>query len=175
LLKEFSEEDISKLFSDFSCPLNTDVQDFLINKSLRFEESDKARTYLILSEITGNILGYFSLSFKELSVKQFQVSKTKIRRLDGISKEADKINTYLIGQIGKNYSDVNNTLNLKNIMESVWVVINEARALIGGRVVILECQNIDKLVALYETEGFTLLVSPSSDDKLLTLYTIVTT
>jgi hypothetical protein len=173
LLKEFNDDERHKLLSSFSCPLNPDVQDFLLNKAVRFEQSDNARTYLILSEETGTILAYFSLSFKELSLNDFEISKSKVKTLDGISKHSEKIKTYLIGQIGKNYSVENNIIRLKDIMEIIWGIINESRSLVGGRVVILECQDIDKLVKTYEAEGFTVLPSEDSDTELLTLYTVI--
>ena len=173
MLKEFNGDELHKLLSTFSCPLNPDVQDFLLTKAIRFEQSDNARTYLILSEETGLILAYFSVSFKELSLKNFEISKTKVRSLDGISKKSEKVKTYLIGQIGKNYSIENNNIRLKIIMEMIWSVLNEAQSLVGGRVVILECQDIDKLVKTYQDEGFTILPNEDPDTKLLTLYIVI--
>jgi hypothetical protein len=173
LLKEFNDDERLKLLSSFSCPLNLDVEDFLLKKAARFQQSDKARTYLILSEETGVILAYFSLSFKELSLNNFEVSKKTVRKLDGINKHSEKIQSYLIGQIGKNDSIENNTLRLKDIMEIIWGIINEAQSLVGGRVVILECQNIEKLVNIYKAEGFTVLPSEDPETRLLTLYIVL--
>jgi hypothetical protein len=58
-------------------------------------------------------------------------------------------------------------------MEIIWGVINEAQSLVGGRVVILECQNIDKLVETYRTQGFEILTSEDPDTHLLTLFTVI--
>ncbi len=173
MLEEFSEEQVSTILSTFSCPLNSDVEDFLLKKAIRFEQSDNARTYLILAEETGLILAYFTISFKEISLTNFQASKNTIKSLDGISKHATKIKAYLIGQIGKNYAIENNSLRLKNIMELIWAVIQQARSLIGGRVVILECQDIERLVTAYQNEGFTVLDNEDPNAKLLTLYMVV--
>lgn len=58
-------------------------------------------------------------------------------------------------------------------MEIIWGVINEAQSLVGGRVIILECQNIDKLVEIYQTEGFILLPREDPNTELLTLYIVI--
>ena len=88
----------------FQCNLNTDVESFLTQptKAIRFEQTDNARTYLVLDESTGDILGYFSVTFKELSLESTALSKTQVKKMDGISKNAERIRAFLIGQIGKN-------------------------------------------------------------------------
>ncbi len=58
-------------------------------------------------------------------------------------------------------------------MELIWVVIQQAQALIGGRVVILECQDTEKLVNAYKNEGFTVLYNEDPNAQLLTLYTVI--
>ncbi|WP_339384672.1 hypothetical protein [Xenorhabdus bovienii] len=72
--------------------------------------ADVTRTYPILNE-KGVILAYFSLTYKELSTQNFSISKTKIKKLDGISKSANTIKVYLIGQVAKNFSLVRNSIN----------------------------------------------------------------
>ncbi|WP_196566874.1 hypothetical protein [Proteus alimentorum] len=71
-------------------------------KAIRFEQTSNARTYLILND-SGEILAYFSLSFKELTLDNVKISKTKRQQLDGISRKAEKIKVFLIGQIGKTH------------------------------------------------------------------------
>ncbi|UYZ67635.1 hypothetical protein LP090_05095 [Moraxella bovis] len=96
-----NKEQIQLLLKEFACPKNPDVERFLHQKALRFEESHNARTYLILSEM-GEILAYFSLSFKEVDLQVDKISKSEIKQLDGINKNANKIRVFLIEQIGKN-------------------------------------------------------------------------
>ena len=38
MLKAIGEEKLSKLLSDFSCPLNREVEDFVRNKSIDFAQ-----------------------------------------------------------------------------------------------------------------------------------------
>ncbi|WP_340622453.1 acetyltransferase [Xenorhabdus siamensis] len=137
----------------FSCPLNLDVEYFLHKNSIRFEQADVTITYLILNE-KGSILAYFSLTFKELRAYSFSISKTKIRKLNSISKNANTIKVYLIGQIAKNFLFNQNPIKFEDIFLYVRNIINTAKILIGGRVIALECESNPKLIALYLKHGF---------------------
>lgn len=81
MLEAFGEEQRQELLSSFTCPKNPDVETFLKYKAIRFEESDNSRTYLILDSDNGNILAYFSLSFKEVSLEYSDISKSQVKRL----------------------------------------------------------------------------------------------
>ncbi len=152
--------------------MNCDVEKFLTSstKAIRFEQTNNARTYLILND-NGEILAYFSLSFKELILDNAKISKTKIQQLDGISKKAERIKAFLIGQIGKNTSIINNPISLKLILNEIYAVLSEAKALIGGRIIILECENNKNLIQLYQRHGFTLIETENNCPySLRTLY-----
>lgn len=140
----------------FECTRNQDVEYFLKNKAINFEKRSTSRTYLILDE-DGQILSYFSLSFKEVTLNTEKVSGTSIKKLDGFSKTATTVKAYLIGQIGKNSQIQDNPIRLENIFNEIYNVIAQAQSLIGGRVVILECEDNEKLIALYERHGYKIL------------------
>ncbi|EKZ9002341.1 hypothetical protein ACTWWB_003562 [Vibrio fluvialis] len=173
MLKAVGKEGCQQLFSDFTCPKNQDVETFLKTKSIRFEESDNSRTYLIIDSENGNILAYFSLSFKEISLLHTQIAKKQVQRLDGINKNAEKVRAYLIGQIGKNFAIQPNLISLQEILGEVYAIIEEAQALIGGRAVILECGKVDKLIELYKANGFDVLIN-TDEEPLVTMYTYIT-
>ncbi len=158
---------------EFSCPRNLDVENFLKqdNKAIRFEETDNARTYLILDEESGDILAYFSMSFKELLLSDKKLSKTTIKQMDGITKNAEKIRAFLIGQIGKNSSVEDNPIELQHILDEIYEVIAAARALIGGRIIMLECDNNLSLISYYEKHGFRLI--DTDEPGYRTMYTYV--
>ncbi len=40
MLKAIGEEELTKLLSDFSCPLNLEVEDFVRNKALDFAKEN---------------------------------------------------------------------------------------------------------------------------------------
>ncbi|EHU2145185.1 hypothetical protein [Acinetobacter baumannii] len=159
----------------FTCPQNPDVESFLLSKDkgIRFENASISRTYLIVDDDTGDILAYFSISFKEITLNTDNISRSLIKRLDGINKRAETLKVYLIGQIGKNFSINNNPIKLDFILNEVYNVIAQAQALVGGRVIILECENQPKLIALYERHGFNLIDTINGNDTLLTMYTSI--
>lgn len=135
----------------FACPRNLDVERFLHEKAIRFEQNSRARTYLIFDETVG-ILAYFALTIKQIPLEPYNLSKTLIKRLDGFNKNAQFINSFLIGQIAKNSNVLDNYLNLGDILTFANGVLMQAQDLIGGRVVFVECEKT--LIELYERYDF---------------------
>ncbi|MDE9563233.1 acetyltransferase [Xenorhabdus bovienii] len=152
----------------FSCPSNRDVESFLHLKLIRFERANATRTHLILDE-KGFILAYFSLTFKELPTYNLAISKTRMKKLNGISKNANSLKVYLIGQIAKNFSLDHNPITLKDILISIDFIIEKAQKLIGGRITILECQDNPQLIALYEKHGLEKLPTKGESNPLITM------
>ncbi|UXZ05648.1 acetyltransferase [Moraxella nasicaprae] len=165
------EQSIKRLINEFSCPKNPDVERFLKNKAIDFERTHNARTYLIVSN-NGELLTYFSLSFKDVNIDNEKLSKSVVKKLDGFNKNAKTIRTFLIGQIGKNANVENNPIILQDIFDRVFEILLSARQIIGGRAVILECQPIDKLLDLYARHDFKQL-AVVGDDEMKTLYRVL--
>lgn len=126
---------------------------------------------MIVSE-NGEIVAYFSLSFKEVVLQVDKISKSEIKQLDGINKNANKIRVFLIGQIGKNSLIADNPIKLADIFNEIERILLKAKQLVGGRAVILECQPIAKLLALYKHHEFKPL-AVVNDDEMLTLYRVL--
>jgi len=101
------------------------------------------------------------------------VSKGCIKSLDGFSKNATTIKAYLIGQIGKNSQIEPNPIRLENIFDEIYSVIAQAQSLVGGRVIILECEDNERLITLYQTHGYKVLEVMPTDD-LKTMYISIT-
>ena len=122
----------------------------------------------------GDILGYFAVSFKELLLDGMSLSNSRVKQLDGISRRAERIRAYLIGQIAKNTALTDNPIGLSDLLEEVYAVISAAQTLVGGRVVILECEDVPKLIGLYEKHGFTLIKTVDDrSPKFRTLYSVI--
>ncbi|MDX7999141.1 GNAT family N-acetyltransferase [Xenorhabdus sp. Reich] len=168
MLTIFGNDKAKEYLLSFSCPLDRDIESFLHLKSIRFEQADAARTYLVLGT-EGFILAYFSLTFKELPTNNFALSKTRIKKINGISKNATSLKVYLIGQIAKNFSLHENPITLNDILSSINIIIEKAQELIGGRVTILECQNNSKIISLYEKHGFEKLPIKGEEKALVTM------
>lgn len=104
------------------------------------------------------IKAYFTLSFKEIILDATNVSKSKAKKLDGISKNAENIRAYLLGQIGK-ADTCGPEIRLSALMNYVYQLLAEAQGLVGGRVILLECEDNNKLISLYKNCGFERLQS----------------
>ena len=101
------------------------------------------------------------------------LSGGEVHRIDGFSRKAESTNAYLIGQLGKNAAIENNPITLQHILDEVYGLIDQARRLLGGRMVVVECEN-QSLTDLYLKHGFTCMRIEEEDD-LITLYQVVTT
>lgn len=83
------EEKLLQFLSEFSCPLNKDVERFLKHQAVEFAKKHQAVTYLVLSLEDAELLGYFSITIKPLVVKAEPFSNTVKRKLARFS-EIDK-------------------------------------------------------------------------------------
>lgn len=146
------EETQTWLSHIYRCERNSDVERFLLQKAVRFELAGAAATHFILNE-KQQVLAYFSLSFKSL---ELNASKSLLRKLSGGLGDSKLIKAFLIGQVGKN-DLIPSSITLSDILDIIFETLHQAKRLISGRVVILECENNPKLISLYEKHGFRLL------------------
>lgn len=76
------EEDLIQILSEFSCEKNPDVERFLKKSSIEFTKKNQSITYIVLSIEDGELLGYFTIALKPLTVRGETVSNTvPMRRL----------------------------------------------------------------------------------------------
>ena len=83
------EDKLLQFLSEFSCPLNKDVERFLKQQAIEFAKKHQAVTYLVLSLEDAELLGYFSITIKPLVVKAEPFSNMVKRKLVRFS-EIDK-------------------------------------------------------------------------------------
>ncbi|MCK4259130.1 MAG: hypothetical protein KAX49_09135 [Halanaerobiales bacterium] len=85
-----------------------------------------------------------------------ELSKSKRKRLDGLHKNTTDVSCYLIGQLGKNdlYKGV---VQGKKIINYAVNVIMKAYQCIGGRFILVECNDVQQLVTFYQSNGFEVL------------------
>lgn len=168
LLKDFSCEESQWLLDTFRCEKNVDIERFLRQSAIRFEQARLARTYFLQNE-NAEILAYFTLSFKSIRVK---ASKSQLKKLTGGLTETEQINVFLIAQIGKNSDIPNNPVTLQQIFDNVLEQLLVAQRAIGGRVAILECEDNVKLMQLYENHGFRVIETVEDASQLKTMFII---
>lgn len=163
------EEDkdlLEQFLSSFSCSQDKDIESFLHNKAVQFEKLSKSRTYLIcnetefqnnrLEQIT--IYGYISVTLKNLSIPDNASNRTR-KSLDGFSskirvKPIRDIPCYLIGQLSRNSKVSKDSLNGSELICHACDVISQAVDAVGGRYVMIECRDEQKLIYFYRQNLF---------------------
>jgi len=156
--KRLGEETLVQLLSEFSCPLNPDVERFLKEQAIEFAKKHQAVTYLVLSLEDAELLGYFSITIKPLVVKSFSNSvKRKLARFSEIDKSEQTYNlaAYLIAQLGKNFNDrAKERITGQELLEAAIRQTQLLQYQAGGMVAFVEADNKDKLLSFYENYGF---------------------
>lgn len=158
--EEAGEPALIELLSGFSCPKNPDVERFLKKSAIEFTKKNQTVTYLVISAENIQLLGYFALALKPLTVRGKTVSNTMKRKLMRISKLDEKsdaytMSAYLIAQLGKNFSKSDGAeITGEELLKLAWDKIKEMQYLGGGMVTFLETENEEKLLSFYRDNRF---------------------
>ena len=156
------------ILSSFSCVQDEDIQNFLHNRAIDFEKLLKSRTYLVVDEKQFEnsdfklkdlvIYGYISLAVKVFTVPEMTSNRQR-QQLDGFSakehgKQISNFPCYLIGQLARNSNVSKEVINGAELLKISYSIIGEAVKLVGGRNILVECHNDEKLVQFYLDNGF---------------------
>lgn len=168
---ELSEDEISSILAEFSCPLNDDVENFVKQKALQFEKVDLARTYLVYAIDNGEpkLCGMYSLATGHL-VLDSKLTKKQKKSFFGTSYPLGRtINTHLIGQLAKNFTNGNDKLISGDLLiELAFERIKERNMLSPSPVIHIDCKDEPKLRDFYEKMGF--IYFKKNEDKDLLMY-----
>lgn len=149
-LNKYSSNQVKKLLKTFQCSLNKDIEDFLYNKAITFEKKLRSRTYLLLNQDTLEVAGYFSIAISVLYADEI---KEKILLEIGDLQIKKDIPCLLIGQIAK--SDNYKGIKLGNIlMEHAIKKLEITNKIVGGRFILLDALNNEKIISFYKEFGF---------------------
>jgi hypothetical protein len=167
LIDELHEDkELKPLLSSFSCRQDEDIEHFLHNRAVEFEKLAKSRTYLVfdqdelqtkqINELT--VYGYISLALKVLSVPA-DISNRVRKELDGYSAKIHgepigDFSCYLIGQLSRNSCIEHQVLSGKQLLKFAEDVISAAVEAVGGRYLMIECRDNDKLIRFYKENHF---------------------
>ena len=157
---KLGENNLLQILSEFSCKRNSDVEKFLKNSAIEFTKKNQSVTYLIFSVEDGELLGYFTIAIKPLTVRGETVSNTVKKKLLRISELDEETQTYtmsayLIAQLGKNFTNgANKRITGEEILEAAWNMIEKLQYRVGGVVTFLEANNEDKLLGFYKYNRF---------------------
>ncbi len=157
--ENLGEEHLRQLLSEFSCPLNPDVERFLKEQSIEFAKKHQAVTYLLLSLEDAALLGYFSITIKPLVVNGKPFSNTVKRKLarfsDLNSNEQFNLAAYLIAQLGKNFNEnVKGRITGTELLEAAMTQARLLQYQAGGMVSFVEADNNEKVLSFYENYGY---------------------
>ncbi|RDU51323.1 hypothetical protein CQA49_09620 [Helicobacter sp. MIT 00-7814] len=133
---------------DFSCSKNKDLEHFIRNKAIEFEKAHRSRTFLILK--SNKLEAFFTLSLNVLKTQG--LSKSRIQKLSPRNNKKDTdIPCILIGQFGKcDGASIDGDL----IMQTMLAILLDIRKYIGGKFVLLDSVNVEKVLDFYERHGF---------------------
>ena len=163
IIDEKGEDFCREILSFFSCPPNPDVEKFLTKRAaIDFEQQSIAQTFLVYASYKGKneLCGYFTIANKYIVVGNHSVSKTTARRLrkfsmPNISDDNLVIMAPLIAQLGKNYTnDYRKLITGDELLKMAIDKVSAAQRIIGGKVVYVECEDIDILKKFYQDNGF---------------------
>lgn len=168
LIEEIGEgNELNELLSSFSCSKDQDIEYFLQNRSIEFEKLSKARTYLVFdqhelemndSKTPLTIYGYISVALKILSVPD-DISNRRRKEIDGYSakihgEQIKDFPCYLIGQLAKNSNVKKDELSGNELIDLACDVIAISVEAVGGRYMMIECREENKLIQFYEDNLF---------------------
>lgn len=162
MYKSIDEKKIKEILKNFTCDKNKDVEYFIREKAIEFLKFGISKTFLVMSSYRDKqvIVGYFALTNKVTRIKKSLLSKTKQKRLKqfATNDEDSKYFTLslpLIGQLGKNYyNDYNKLISGDILLKLACDKVKEAQQILGGKFVVIECEDKQKLKEFYENNGF---------------------
>lgn len=162
MVNEIGKDTTEQILSDFSCPLNKDIESFLKRKALVFEEQRLSATHLVFASYKSKpvLVGYYTLALKSFNITKNALSSRLKRRVNKFATYDHASKQYLlsaplIAQLGKNFTNGYNKLItgdelLKIACDDVAIL----HQLAGGKIVYLECEDNIRLIDFYTENGF---------------------
>lgn len=162
LIERIGEDRVREILSDFSCPLNKDVEQFIQLKAIEFAKQAIAATHLVFASYQGRLVlvGFYSLSYKQFSIKRRAFGRNLRDRLKKFATYSPDMERYeisapLIAQLAKNFTDgYNKLISGDELLALACERVKEVQMSIGGKVVYLECEDKPELTSFYERNGF---------------------
>ena len=158
--EELGEDDLRQVLSEFSCEKNPDVERFAKEQSIEFAKKQQSVTYLVFSTEDAELVGYFAITIKPITVKAESLSNTIKKKQARVSELNEQNHTYnmaayLIAQLGKNYNNgANDRITGEELLGLAIKQLQQLQYLAGGMVVFLETLNEEKLLSFYQGKGF---------------------
>lgn len=140
---------------------NPEVEQFLRQHAVQAMRLCTAATYLVVSGERNafDILGYFAIATKILTLKKTALSKTEARILGRFSNLDEKTDSYklpaiLIAQFSRNFHTQSSSIPGAELMSIAQKKIRDILRSTSGKTVFLECEQDEKLLRFYADNGF---------------------
>lgn len=180
---ENGERYFNAVVETFKSP-NKDVEYFLKTKAVQATKLNTATTYLVYIErsaIEIDLVGYFSLAMKMLTLKRSSLSKSSQRIISRFGYYDDDAESYqipatLVAQFGKNFSEESASISGSDLMAITLHQVKNALSFLSGKTVFLESEKKQKLIDFYTEKGFTVLdneVLSKNKKELMQLYKLL--
>ena len=162
MIDALGESRVKEILSQFSCPLNADVESFIHRKAIEFAKQGLSQTHIVFASYKQEmvIAGYFTLANKYIVVSAKNQSRTFRTKLAKFSTYNGDLKAYslaapLIAQLGKNYANgYDKLITGDELLYLACEKVKKTQLDIGGRFVYLECEDKPRLVEFYERNGF---------------------
>lgn len=163
ILDGIGEEALQAILAKYSCPINSDIEEFLKYKAIPFSRQGLAKTHLVFASYQQKpvLVGYFALAFKSFFIRRNAgLSSNLRRRIARFARVIEETGSYeisapLIAQLGKNYTDgYDSLISGDELLAIACEKVENIQSLMGGKIAYLECEDKPRLVAFYERNGF---------------------
>lgn len=122
MLGAIGEAELQQCLSDFSCPINPEIEQFVLNNAIEFAKKKLSVTYFVVNG-HGKIVAVFTLAHKVVEIGNTNLSNSKRKKLSRYAILDSESNSYtvsafLIAQFGKNYAvDEGKGINGNELMD----------------------------------------------------------
>jgi len=162
MISEIGEDRVKAILSDFSCPLNKDVEFYIRDKAIVFAKQGWAATHLVFASYKDTLVlvGYFTLVTKVIMIYKANMSKTLQKKISKFSQPDVSMKRYimsapLIAQLGKNFNKgYDKLITGDELLKLACDKVKSIQTDVGGKFVYLECEDKPQLIDFYTSNGF---------------------
>lgn len=102
MMEGIGEDGVKLILSDFSCPKNAEIENFVKKNAIEFAKKKMSVTHLIMDG-QGSLVAIFTLTHKALEIGNVGISestKKKIKRYAQLNADSDSymVSAFLIAQ-----------------------------------------------------------------------------
>lgn len=157
MAEAIGETNLKELLSDFCCPKNEEIEQFVREHAYEFARKKLSVTYIVVNK-DNYIAAIFTLAHKAVEIGDANLSNSKRKKISRyaiLDSETGSytVSAFLIAQLGKNYAlDAEKRLSGNELMDLAFEVLETVQHEIGGGVVFLECEDKPKLLEFYQHE-----------------------